>query len=226
MRVGKRKERCHFLPFFGNLRKNYSFFSYFFFFFPFLFFISPLFRLWPQETKSRRGKGGSFSGEGEETRRTLGGEGSVTFEIITPFRATAPEESRFTSDHSARTLGFFSLHSTLWLIHRHHFHSSLRQFAIFFFPLLIPRIMLCHAYSREWKIRTSLSIYINCNFFFTDPRYERLIATWILFERFWFRYENKSSSRSLFQCCERSWTSIIAQPRRIQIVTSERAARK
>lgn len=166
MRVGKRKERCHFLPFFGNLRKNYSFFSYFFFFFPpFLFFISPLFRLWPQETKSRRGKGGSFSREGEETRRTLGGEGSVTFEIITPFRATAPEESRFTSDHSARTLGFFSLHSTLWLIHRHHFHSSLRQFAIFFFPLLIPRIMLCHAYSREWKIRTSLSIYINCNFF-------------------------------------------------------------
>lgn len=165
MRVGKRKERCHFLPFFGNLRKNYSFFSYFFFFSPFLFFISPLFRSWPQETKSRRGKGGSFSREGEETRRTLGGEGSVTFEIITPFRATAPEESRFTSDHSARTLGFFSLHSTLWLIHRHHFHSSLRQFAIFFFPLLIPRIMLCHAYSREWKIRTSLSIYINCNFF-------------------------------------------------------------
>lgn len=143
-----------FLSFFPA-EKNYCCFSLFYFFFSSLFFF-----FWNREKRQGR----------EKVVRSPKGETSNSFrerrkrdfrKIITPFRATKLEESRFTSDHSAylrlpsfpSTPPSRSFTATIFIhlyANRHLLFHSLVPGIICFVTLV----------SREWKMLLLFSLFI------------------------------------------------------------------
>lgn len=168
---------CHFPSFLPSFLWKFAkklLLLYFFLFF-FLFFSS----FWLE--KHSAGEKADFQKEWGERNASNIGEGSVTFEIITPFQATAPEESRFTSDHSARLYP--------------QTHSLTPPFS-FIFLQPIRHLLFSSSYTKNNPLsrlfsrmegKYCTSVYINSNFFslstidwngssFNDFQYENEIC--------------------------------------------------